>query len=424
MAGKVFGVLLFLLLVSSGFSASWELTFRDDFSGRQLDAGHWNRIEGGGGFGNRELQYYSGRPENVFLSNGFLVLRALKEDYRDHGYTSAKLTTQHKVFWTYGKFEIRAKLPQGQGLWPAFWMMPEDWVPFWESTDISGMKYGGWPSCGEIDIMECRGQEADRVIGSIHYGEPHGYASASFRLPEGKTFAGDFHVFGLEWEPGVIRWLVDGKVYAEQKRWYSKLQQNEAIFPYPAPFDRDFFLKLNLAVGGSFVGEVDDSVFPAEMLIDWVKVYEKNTYPQAGAAPVFREFQKTTGLAGYDPKLKGTVRVKVTGLRSEKGLIHFSLYTPGDMNIRQAPWIETLTNGRSLPEAVFRNIPQGRYALIVTHDENGNLQLDRRPNGMPMEGYGVSGNDDFPAGPPQFEKSSFVFNTAETNITVRVFYLE
>lgn len=272
--------------------AQWKLVWSDEFSGKDIDRSKWDFDLGNGffnyeaniwisGWGNDELQYYTREPENVFVKDGMLHLRAVKESIHGCGYTSAKLKTRKRdgspLFdKKYGKFEFRAKLPTGKGIWPALWMLPQD------------EKYGGWPSSGEIDVMEARGQEPTKVLGTLHFGSrwpANAHVSKDYILPDDGTI-GDFHVYALEWEPGEIRWYVDGKLYSTQSFWWSSghrdgkqgaSPRNDAdLNPWPAPFDQPFYLIINLAVGGKFLGNPDrTTVFPAEMLIDYVRVYDK-----------------------------------------------------------------------------------------------------------------------------------------------------
>lgn len=240
----------------------WRLVWSDEFDGDEIDQSKWTQIEGGGGFGNNELQFYTDRKENAYLENGKLVIRALKENYEDNAYTSAKLITKGKAEWTYGRFEARAKTPKGQGIWPAFWMMPVDMV-----------KYGEWPSSGEIDIMELIGSAPNTVHGTLHYGHPHTYTGQSYTLSNG-DFSADYHIFALEWTPTEMRWFVDDKLYAKQSTWFSHEKGKEQE-PFPAPFNRAFYLQLNLAIGGNWPGNPDlTTVFPKTFEIDYVRVYE------------------------------------------------------------------------------------------------------------------------------------------------------
>lgn len=252
------------LLTHQSISAPspWKLAWHDEFNTGQLDLKKWSYVNGGNGFGNDELEYYTSRPDNASLMNGMLVIQAIKEPYRgsdgiSRPYTSARLQTAGKFAQTYGRFEARIKIPCGQGMWPAFWMMGEGDLP--------------WPNGGEIDIMENIGREPSTVHGTIHgpgYSGAKGISS-SFELVGGKRFCDDFHVFAIEWEPDVIRWYSDDHLY-------------KTVTPSDLPpgthwvYDRPFYLLLNLAIGGSWPGNPDDStVFPQSMYVDYVRVYRK-----------------------------------------------------------------------------------------------------------------------------------------------------
>jgi beta-glucanase (GH16 family) len=209
------------------------------------------------GWGNNERQYY--QAENVTIADGFLTITAKEETVAGNNYTSARMRTLGLGEWTYGRIELRAKLPIGQGLWPAFWMLPSD------------LRYGGWAASGEIDIMEYLGNEPTKAYGTIHYGArwPNSSSSQSgFELPSG-NFHDDFHVFAIEWERGEIRWYVDDIHFGTKTEWFS------TDGPFPAPFDVDFHLLLNLAVGGNWPGSPDSTTsFPQELVADYVRVYQ------------------------------------------------------------------------------------------------------------------------------------------------------
>lgn len=292
--------LLFFVLFSCSSSSEvfvldsefeWVLVWEDDFSGDSIDESRWNFIQGAGGYGNNELQNYTSRTENARLEKGRLIIEAREENYGGSPYTSAKLTSAGKGEWTYGRYEFRAKLPEGQGIWPAVWMMPAD-------MDV----YGGWPSCGEIDIMELVGHEADTVHGTLHYGMPWKYTGDSYSL-DGEKFSEDFHIFTLIWLPGEMRWYVDGYLFQTQTDWYSQLNSPEAPFTFNAPFDRDFYLQLNVAVGGNWPGYPDETTsFPQRMEIDWIRVYESSSaYPEA---PVKKPVEEET-ITGREPQSDG-----------------------------------------------------------------------------------------------------------------------
>jgi len=273
-------------------AANWKLVWSDEFDGKEIDRTKWDRELGNGfynydantwisGWGNGELQYYTREPENAFTQEGMLHIRAIKESRDGCGYTSARLKTRQRdgsplFAKQYGKFEFRAKLPTGQGIWPALWMLPQE------------EKYGGWAASGEIDVMEARGQEPGKVLGTLHFGSRwpvNAQASHEHQFAAGSTIA-DFHTYAIEWEPAEFRWSVDGEVFAKQSFWWSSRQTggdkgttpaSEAdLNPWPAPFDRPFYLVMNLAVGGQFLGKPDKTTpFPAEMVVDYVRVYDK-----------------------------------------------------------------------------------------------------------------------------------------------------
>ncbi|MFH1197873.1 MAG: glycoside hydrolase family 16 protein [bacterium] len=244
--------------------AGYQLIWDDEFNGAEIDKSKWEHEVNGHGGGNNELQYYTDRAENSFIQNGKLVIAALQEEYTgDDGtryYTSARLRTANKGDWKYGRLDIRAKLPYGQGLWPAIWMLPTDW------------SYGGWPTSGEIDIMELLGQEPDKVYGTLHYGgstSGHQSNGGSLKLSSG-SFAATFHTFTIEWEENVMRWYVDDHLFYTSNEWST----DEAS--YPAPFDQRFHLILNVAVGGNWPGNpTTETIFPQKMEVEYVRVYKK-----------------------------------------------------------------------------------------------------------------------------------------------------
>jgi beta-glucanase (GH16 family) len=257
-------------------SKDWHLVWSDEFNGPNgsaVDASKWVVETGGQGWGNEELEYYTNRPANLFLQDGDLVIRALAEKYKGadgiaRDYTSARLKTLGKFTQTYGRFEARIKLPYGQGMWPAFWMLGDD------------IERVGWPACGEIDIMENIGKEPSMVHGSIH---GPGYTGAvgieaPYSLPSGR-FADDYHLFAVEWDPSSIAFFVDQTMYVKRTRTDLKPD-------WKWVFDKPFFLILNLAVGGDWPGNPDASThFPEEMLVDYVRVYQRSASPPSGSAP-------------------------------------------------------------------------------------------------------------------------------------------
>lgn len=262
--------------------SKWELAWHDEFDGGSIDSSIWN-VENTGMVYNNELQYYS--PKNVSLvkdgKRSVLKIEAKKGGYGTKDYSSGKLTTKQKRDWTYGKVVVRAKLPQQQGMWPAIWMMPTDEA-----------HYGGWPASGEIDIMEMLGGakgngNPSKTYSTIHYDsvqpdESHGHQQGTYTLPGGVTFADDYHDFQLEWLPGKLRFYVDGHLVHDVDRWMTKAPGQPEYYTYPAPFDRDFYLILNLAVGGDWPGAPDSDFASDSMKVDFVRVY---TYKDLASWP-------------------------------------------------------------------------------------------------------------------------------------------
>ncbi|MDE2083104.1 MAG: glycoside hydrolase family 16 protein [Burkholderiales bacterium] len=273
--------------------AGWQLVWADEFEGDRVDPAKWDFDLGNGffdyrshtwvaGWGNEELQYYTAEPANVSVRDSLLTIRAVKEALHGCGYTSARLKTRRRdgtpLFTkTYGRFEIRARVPWGRGLWPALWMLPQD------------DRYGGWAASGEIDLMEIVGDRPHEVLSSLHFGSSGSEARALLThvhaLPGGSTVA-DWHVYACEWEPGEIRFYVDGLLTCTRKHWWSCSRTLDGhgvparsaadLNPWPAPFDQPFYLVMNVAVGGNFPGVPDAQTrFPAELVVDYVRVYDK-----------------------------------------------------------------------------------------------------------------------------------------------------
>ncbi|WP_185602261.1 glycoside hydrolase family 16 protein [Paenibacillus sp. 598K] len=242
----------------------WE----QDFTRADADLSQWNIREGNDlldregrpihpGWGNGELQYYTGRPGNLYLDAVGLHLCARREETRTEdgrlfAYTSARLDTRDHMSYCYGKLVVRTRLPIGQGLWPAIWLLPQDEA------------YGPWPASGEIDVMEARGRLPRQVSGTLHYGRDFEHKMTdehACELTDGDI--GRFRDYGLEWEPEAVRWLVDGRCYAEQR-----------LLPEEMPFDQRFYLVLNLAVGGWYDQvEVDEAALPGTMTVSGIWLY-------------------------------------------------------------------------------------------------------------------------------------------------------
>ncbi|GAD01872.1 glycoside hydrolase family 16 protein [Agarivorans albus] len=281
-------------------AAYWQLVWNDEFDADEIDQRKWNVEEHCWGGGGASQQCYTKRKANIQVSEGSLKLLAKKGSFtgpslpsgdkrvtKTQAYTSAKLSTKGKVDWRYGRVEVRAKLPQGQGTWPAIWMLPSE------------EKYGQWPASGEIDIVEAvnlktpsdaKGVDSsaleDRLYGSLHYGRavPENLRSGKdYQLPNGINPADGFHTYTVEWEEGEIRWFIDNVHYATQRQdeWYSQYRNNGHLITAEgaAPFDQAFYLGLNLDVGGSWAENanatgVDGDVFPQALEVDFVRVYQ------------------------------------------------------------------------------------------------------------------------------------------------------
>ncbi|WP_288132505.1 glycoside hydrolase family 16 protein [Microbulbifer sp.] len=271
--------------MNSGYCLVWS----DEFSGDAIDSEKWSHEKNCTGGGNNEAQCYTDTADNSWVADDMLHIKAIREDATGPGmidddpnydpndtsgsgtYTSARLRTKGMGDWKYGRFELRAKLPSGQGSWPAFWMLPTEW------------KYGGWPFSGEIDILEAVNLKVggeDHIHGTLHYGDAwpaNKYTGVDYQIPGGANPADGFHTYAAEWEEGEIRWYVNGDHYATQTKegWYSAA----ALDNPNAPFDQTFHLILNLAVGGDWPANVndtgiDESAFPQEYQIDYVRVYQ------------------------------------------------------------------------------------------------------------------------------------------------------
>ena len=251
-------------------STAWTLVWSDEFTqpdGSSPDTNKWTYDLGADGWGNSELEYYTSRTNNARIVGGRLVIQANRESYSGSSYTSARLKTQGKWSWAYGRMETRIKIPRGQGMWPAFWML---------GANITSV---GWPNCGEVDIMENIGVEPTLVHGTIH---GPGYSGSggighSCALPGNPAFADDFHIYAVEWTTNQIKWFVDGCQY---------FSANAASLPAGTTwvYTQPQFLLLNLAVGGTWPGNPDGTtVFPQQMLVDYVRVYAPANLPACGA---------------------------------------------------------------------------------------------------------------------------------------------
>lgn len=237
------------------FTLVWSDEFTDGY-----DSNIWTNQNGNGcpdlcGWGNNELEYYTDRPENIYTQQGNLIIEAKKESYMGFEYTSSKLITKDKKFFKYGRIDVRAQLPKGKGIWPAFWLMPQHDV------------YGGWPRSGEIDMMEMVGHQPNQSHGTIHYGNGPSsiYTTSSYTLPQG-ILNDEFHVYSLIWEEDLLVWLVDD---VEFKRVTPADLNGENW-----PFNEEFYMIINFAVGGNWPGSPDATTeFPQWLIVDYVRYF-------------------------------------------------------------------------------------------------------------------------------------------------------
>ena len=287
--------------------AGWELVWSDEFDGDTLDRSKWLPEQSCWGGGNNERQCYTDRPENIAVGNGSLILRAREERYSGpsrppeiaespnpvltQDYTSGKVRTRGLHAWRYGRIEARAKVPAGQGLWPAVWMMP--------AYD----HYGGWPLSGEIDILETvnigascdecgESQVENRTVSALHFGDISPlnlYVDHKAPLADGSLPSDAFHVYSVEWGEGLIRFLVDDEVRATFTPEDWNTASEKAVGNPNAPFDRPFYVMANLAVGGAWPERDNDkglaaSSIPAQFEIDWIRVYQCESDRETGRA--------------------------------------------------------------------------------------------------------------------------------------------
>lgn len=279
-------------MISDPQGPAWTLVWADEFDGDAVDRSKWDFDIGNGfydyrnhvwvpGWGNEELQYYTADPENVVVANSCVRIRAVRAPLHGCGYTSARLKTKKRdgtVLFAkrYGRVEIRAQVPWGKGLWPALWMLPVDDA------------YGGWAASGEIDLMEIAGERPHEVLNSIHFGSSapnRSLITTTYALPDARLVS-DWHTYAVEWEPGEIRFYVDAVQTCTYRHWWSCSQVADGqgvqatgeadLNPWPAPFDQPFYLLMNVAVGGNFPGVPNaETRFPAELVVDYVRVYDK-----------------------------------------------------------------------------------------------------------------------------------------------------
>ena len=245
----------------TAFVEYWRLVWEDNFdgdAGSPPDPNKWTHDVGGDGWGNSQLEYNTDRTENVsHRGDGFLQLKAIKEDYENNAYTSARIKTQGLFSAQNARIEARIKVPSGSGIWPAFWMLGDSF------SEV------GWPACGELDILELKGEDPYTIYGTAHGPGYSGGDGVGGSILKAEPFSDDFHVYSIDIDPGHIVWSVDNEVFF-------KLRNGDIPTGTPWVYDEPFFLLLNIAVGGHFVEPPDDTTeFPTSMFVDYVRVYER-----------------------------------------------------------------------------------------------------------------------------------------------------
>lgn len=314
----------FIPTVTAKADTGWNLAWSDEFNGTSINTSNWKYETGGDGWGNNELEYYTNRSENARIENGNLVIEARKENYNGMNYTSARLKSQGLKNWTYGKVEARMKLPAGQGVWPAFWMLGEN---------ISQVS---WPKCGEIDIMEHINNES-AIHGTIHWDSTGNNTHAQYGAASPNIDVTQYHVYSIEWDASSIKWFVDGTQYLE-----ANIANN---INGTEEFHKPFFILFNLAVGGNWPGNPDGSTpFPAKMYVDYVRVYQHGDNnptpaPTAPAVPsglsvaasnqssINVSWNASSGATGYDLKVDNNIISNVTSPYVNSGLTENSTHT-------------------------------------------------------------------------------------------------
>ncbi len=265
--GSVYFDDLTLAQTAGAPQGDWNIVWSDEFNGSSINTNLWTYDLGGGGWGNSELEYYTSSAQNSYVSNGLLHIVALQQSTNGYNYTSARLKTEGLYAAQYGRFAWRASLPAGVGFWPALWMLG------------SNIGSAGWPGCGEIDVMENNGSALTNVQGSLHSGSDE---TQVYTLPGGSVT--NFHTYLLDWTTNAISWYVDGVRYETQTAWSS------SVGAYPTPFNQPFFIIMNLAVGGDYLGDPSsatinsNSTFPGQLQVDYVRLYNLTAPLQLTAA--------------------------------------------------------------------------------------------------------------------------------------------
>jgi beta-glucanase (GH16 family) len=316
----------------------WALVWSDEFNDTSLDASKWQLELYEGDHGTTT---YTNRPENLHVSDGCLVLQARKEYAAGEPYTSTQVSTRNKAYWKYGRFDIRAKLPYGRGMWPAIWMMPK-----------RPLSYGGWPRSGEIDIMENLGDNTRLLYSTLHYGTTNQMSQGTFTTSAGQSLSDSFHVYTMIWDTGSFAFYIDSV-----NNYYNIDTWSPDNVSFPKPFDQPFFMIFDLAIGGGWGGPPDSAtVFPQKMLVDWIRVYK----PQ-GTAEIERNNKSS-----FFKNSPVTISGKWIELDLKNGVsVNFSLH---DMAGREVVKVTDIRNAGQTRVLVPATLSRGFYVWKLVAD--------------------------------------------------------
>ena len=346
-AGRTAALVLLMLFALKTSAGEWNIVWNDEFTGSKLDTNKWaydignDDIWGDPGWGNNELEYYTDDTNNVFVADGLLHLKAIQQGTNGFNYTSGRIKTFGKASWKYGRFEVRAKLPGGIGFWPAIWFMPEDSTIYGGGAPEGGGHADDWPNAGEIDMTENNGTP-NFVKGSLFFGGQNGYAASSeaawYGFGAGQSTT-EFHIYSLEWLSNSFSWFVDGNLCGQETNWWSNILDSGSRYPYPAPFDVPFYLIINLAIGGNYLGNPStnqiNASLPGEIQVDYVRVYDKTE-------PLALKISQSSGAVQLTWPSNIVCHLQVRSDLSSSGSLNWS-----DVAGASNPFVVSPTNGNA-----------------------------------------------------------------------------
>jgi len=374
---KIFAFILLSVLMFPAFlKADYKLIWSDEFDNTVIDKNVWKaEVNPGVVYNSRQKQYYTDRPDNSFIKDGKLIIRAKKEHYIINDYTSARLNTFGSFGLRYGKIQARIKIARGNGLECKMFMLPEK------------LEYGAWARSGQIDVMETHGANPDRVKGGIFHGGQGHYSQYSGRehIEKGVDLSQDYHIYTVEWQPYEMRWFIDGKLYAMQNKWGSFSAD------YPAPFDKRFYLVLSVAVDG----DTDDSLLPAEMSVDWIRVYQvegDNKPPRINITSPAEDSTVNTG----------DLKITVNAADADGNLEKVEFYSQNDLLgvVKEAPYTFTWEVSDACHTLTARAVDSAGFACSDTINFVAGVGCPPKPyHGTPVDLPGRIEAEDFDTSP-------------------------